>query len=633
MNRSLLLTLALALGVVACEPYEPPKNEFEREAEAPVSAGSANFSKYVAVGNSLTAGFYNFALNNTGMVNSYPALLAEQFRAAGGGPFNQLPLPPGTGFQVNTVPTTFFTGELQVRYVSAPTNPCDPMGPALLPSVAIGASAPSITPASPDFRPATGQATNQNWGVPGVSMGGAISPALSASPFYARIASNPGTSTLIGDAAAQNPTFFSFWLGNNDILGFATSGGLSAATDVATFTSQLNLALDPMLASNGGNNKGIVANIPPVSAVPQFTTVVSRSFPPAPAATLSAAQAGGINALWGLWIGLMTNPAAQPLFGLDNGLPGFPDGVGATTLPRLPGQTPAQFFTSLSAYTGNITPPTFVAGVRTNGVVVQAGNPTSLGFGIRMSSASDLLLLTSQGSSNPATPQRGTLNPNPCFTYQINAGTGLAPSTITGGITPPLVAGPGVTVPGVITALPPPVAGQTNLFPLLDAGTQATLRTALGIASPTPVNVFFVPHAGPLRTQFVLDQAEVTFTNTRIADFNAAILNKVNAVNAATPNRLAFFDANAFFLTTLQVVSPAGALPVVRGIRVGDARGQQLMTTSYPFGGLFSLDGVHPTPAGYAVVTNEMIKRINSTFGATIKEVDPRRYPSVVPVP
>ncbi len=630
MNRSLLLTLALALGVVACEPYEPPKNEFEREAEAQVSAGSANFSKYVAVGNSLTAGFYNNALSNTGMVNSYPALLAQQFRAAGGGAFNQLPLPAGTGFGGVAGPSSL--GEFQVRYVSAPTNPCDPMGPALLPSVSIGPSLASIDPTSMDWRPSSGQSTNQNWAVPGVTLGGSLTPTLSTLiPFYGRIATAPGSSTLIGDAAAQNPTFFSFWLGNNDILGFAASGGLQPSTDVATFTSQLNLAMDPMLASNGGNNKGIVANIPPVTAIPQFTTVVSRSFPPAPAATLTAAQAGGINALWTLWIGLMTNPASQPLFSLNSSTD-FPDGIGATTLPRLPGQTPAQFFTSLSAYAGNITPPTFVAGVRTNGVVVQTGNPTSLGFGIRMSNANDLLLLTSQGSSNPLTPQRGTLNPNPCITYPISAGATLAQSTITGGITPPLVAGPGTNSLG-LAVLTPPVVGQQDLYGLLDTTTRASLRSGLGIPAGTDVNLFFVPHAGPLRTQFVLDQAEVTFTNTRIADFNAAILNKVNAVNAATPNRLAFFDANAFFLTGLQVVSPAGTLPVVRGIRVGDARGQQLMTTSYPFGGLFSLDGVHPTPAGYAVVTNEMIKRINSTFGATIKEVDPRRYPAVVPVP
>ncbi len=31
--------------------------------------------------------------------------------------------------------------------------------------------------------------------------------------------------TVLADAVAQNPTFFSLWIGGNDVLGYATSGG------------------------------------------------------------------------------------------------------------------------------------------------------------------------------------------------------------------------------------------------------------------------------------------------------------------------------------------------------------------------------------------------------------------------
>jgi len=48
-----------------------------------------------------------------------------------------------------------------------------------------------------------------------------------ANPYFVRFASSPST-TVIADAVAQNPTFFSLWIGNNDVLAYATSGGTGA---------------------------------------------------------------------------------------------------------------------------------------------------------------------------------------------------------------------------------------------------------------------------------------------------------------------------------------------------------------------------------------------------------------------
>ena len=75
----------LAIGFVSCEPeFENPVNE-----EGFYDSGSANFSNFVAVGNSLTAGFADNALYITGQQNSYPNILAGQFEFAGGGDFTQ----------------------------------------------------------------------------------------------------------------------------------------------------------------------------------------------------------------------------------------------------------------------------------------------------------------------------------------------------------------------------------------------------------------------------------------------------------------------------------------------------------------------------------------------------------------
>src|SRR5690606_33481431 len=44
-------------------------------------------------------------------------------------------------------------------------------------------------------------------------------------PYFGRMASNPMAS-MIGDAVAQNPTFFTLSeIGGNDVLAYATSGG------------------------------------------------------------------------------------------------------------------------------------------------------------------------------------------------------------------------------------------------------------------------------------------------------------------------------------------------------------------------------------------------------------------------
>ena len=51
--------------------------------------GNADFSVYLAVGNSLTAGYADNSLYLTGQQNSYPLRLSEQFKLVGGGAFKQ----------------------------------------------------------------------------------------------------------------------------------------------------------------------------------------------------------------------------------------------------------------------------------------------------------------------------------------------------------------------------------------------------------------------------------------------------------------------------------------------------------------------------------------------------------------
>ena len=53
-------------------------------------------------------------------------------------------------------------------------------------------------------------------------------------------------------------------------------------------------------------------------------------------------------------------------------------------------------------------------------------------------------------------------------------------------------------------------------------------------------------------------------------------------------------------------------------------------TSSFIQGGVFSLDGIHLTPAGYALIANEIIKGINAKYGSTIAQVNTASYRRVL---
>jgi len=96
-----------------------------------------------------------------------------------------------------------------------------------------------------------------------------------ANPYFTRIASS-ATASPIADAISQNPTFFSLWIGANDVLGYATDGGAPDGdfiTDIATFTGAYSLLVSS-LTTNGA--KGLLTNIPNITSLPFFTTVPSN---------------------------------------------------------------------------------------------------------------------------------------------------------------------------------------------------------------------------------------------------------------------------------------------------------------------------------------------------------------------
>ncbi|MBF8963397.1 hypothetical protein I0P70_09080 [Pontibacter sp. FD36] len=273
--KSSALALMAGVFLTSCDP----------DIDTPAaSSGEADFSTYVALGNSLTAGFQDGALYREGQLNSYPAILAEQFRNVGGGEFNQPLFAEGVsaGSPRMIAPNTFV---VPPRLVLGPSTDCrneTSIGPVL--SGPVG----NLTV----FAPLTGSTKYNNLGVPGarsfhLPANGYGSAA--GNPFFARFATSATTSVL-ADAMAQNPTFFTLWIGNNDVLGYATAGGVDdQITPEATFEGSIKATL-AQLTSNGA--KGVVGNIPDVSKIPFFTTVPYNGL------VLNAAQAQGLTAAY-----------------------------------------------------------------------------------------------------------------------------------------------------------------------------------------------------------------------------------------------------------------------------------------------------------------------------------------------
>jgi hypothetical protein len=274
--------LLVTLAFVSCS------EEIEEEVAAEIqpTAGNANFSKYVALGNSLTAGFSDGALFKAGQANSYAKLMADQFATVGGGTFKIPYTNDNRGGLL--AGGNVITGNRLVFSNGAPT-------------------ALSGTPTTEISVPLAGPFNNL--GVPGAKVFHLLAPNYgniagllngTANPYFVRFRSAPNAS-VIQDAMAQQPTFFSLWIGNNDVLGYATSGGdgsnpITPVAGAAGVGFQASYeALVNTLTAQGA--KGVVANIPSVTALPHFTTILHNNLPGVPAASATQLNTlfGGIN--------------------------------------------------------------------------------------------------------------------------------------------------------------------------------------------------------------------------------------------------------------------------------------------------------------------------------------------------
>src|SRR5579871_3819539 len=139
-----------------------------------------------------------------------------------------------------------------------------------------------------------------------------------------------------------------------------------------------------------------------------------------------------------------------------------------------------------------------------------------------------------------------------------------------------------------------PVATLSALFGI-SPGDYVTIDSGLSQISA----ILAGTQKGPITDAGVLTAAEVVTVKAQVTAYNQVIAQQAQTVGAT------LVDINALFN---QIAAS--------GVTINGFTG----TTSF-LGGLFSLDGIHPTNTGYAVIANKFIDTMNTSISTKIADV------------
>ena len=518
--------LYISLGLLAFTACNDPEDvdldpEVIAEELPALTAGSADFSNYVSLGNSLTAGFTDGALFQASQTLSMPNLLSQKFSLAGGGSFTQ-PLTSdnigglalaGTRIQsprlvfggAGPVPLEDLIGDVTVTTDIALNNPTGPFNNLGVP----GAKSFHL------LAPGYGNIANVQLGL--------------ANPYFVRMTGSTPDISVLQMAVAQAPSFFSLWIGNNDVLGYATTGG-DGTNPITPVSGAPGVGFDgsygALIATlTAGGAQGVVANIPNVTDVPHFTTVPHN--PLDPTNPDFGNQIATLNGIFG-----QLNQV-YAFLGVPERSIEFSTTAASEVIIR------DETLTDLSAQIAGVlsASPTFPAFVQSFGLPAEAA-PLVAG-----------LLGNTYGQTREATADDLFVLPSSAIIGTVNV----------------------ESVGALMEAgLPQTLAGQFSVE---------------GISLPLEDKWVLIPS----------EQAEI-----------AAATEAFNQIIAATANQagLALVDTN----TLLNQLANGG-------ITSGDFT----LTSSLVTGSAFSLDGIHPTARGYALLANEFMKAIDATYGSNFE--------------
>lgn len=241
MNRIIKIAATLTLVALAAVPAFA------------AARGSADFTRFVAIGDSYGAGFESGSLNVNHQPFSWPAIIAKQVGL-------KVCAPTAAATDVCFAePLVSFPGigsELQLLSITGTI------------AAAPGSGQPLMTTFGRPYN---------NLSIPGANVNDTLTlkgldPATSTAKAFAQFILR-GLGTESDLALAQNPTFIAVWIGGNDALGAVLAGTPALLTPTPNFTTAYNALLDKLVA--GAPNAGIiVGNLPTnVQSLPYITTV------------------------------------------------------------------------------------------------------------------------------------------------------------------------------------------------------------------------------------------------------------------------------------------------------------------------------------------------------------------------
>ncbi|MBL4594837.1 MAG: hypothetical protein JKX68_13640 [Flavobacteriales bacterium] len=240
------------------------------------SSGDADFSNYVAVGNSLTQGYQDGGLHNENgqQDNSYPAIIARQMGVS----FIQ---PTINGQGDSYMHLEYIDGEIEV--ISAYDYDITNNHPS------------AIVPDNSWITWGDTTVKYNNLGISGIKLVNCLSGGNNTAINYNLLQTKynvNGRFLNFGDeinpisyldhVKRSNATFFTNWLGNNDILGWSTEGGddddvvavpglkLTELSDLTEFRNKYDSILTAFYNMGA---KGVCATLPDVTSIPYFNTV------------------------------------------------------------------------------------------------------------------------------------------------------------------------------------------------------------------------------------------------------------------------------------------------------------------------------------------------------------------------
>ncbi len=153
--------------------------------------------------------------------------------------------------------------------------------------------------------------------------------------------------------------------------------------------------------------------------------------------------------------------------------------------------------------------------------------------------------------------------------------------------------------------------GQSdNGSPFIAPNSYVLLTAAPYLAQGYGIPTTLGGNGQPLPDSVVLTPNEIATIEDYVNTFNSDIKATAQKYGCAV------FDINSIFSDIVQ-----------NGVEIGGIT----LTSKFLVGGIFGLDGVHPTPIGYAITAEYMIQTINQAFGKNIPDLD--LYPFIFDSP